>query len=87
MCVCTCAYVFVCVNRGMGGNDGEWWVCRGDNAHGLANSRRGKFREWTGCGHREEVVESTISLPLHTVGTWWALTDAGKTHKTSDWSI
>lgn len=40
-----------------------------DNVHGLANSRRGRFREKTGCGHREEVVESTISLPLHTVGT------------------
>ena len=40
-----------------------------DNVHGFANSRRGRFRDRTGWGHREEVVESTISLPLHTVGT------------------
>lgn len=41
----------------------------------------GRFRDWTGCGHREEVVESTISLPLHTVGTWWALTEARRGRK------
>lgn len=62
--------VCVCMRWGM--------MVEGDNVHGLANSRRGRFRQWTGCGHREEVVESTISLPLHTVGTWWALTEAGK---------
>lgn len=51
----------------------------GNNVHGLANSHGGgRFRDWTGCGHREDVVESTISLPLHTVGTGWALTEAGK---------
>ncbi len=53
-------------------------MAEGDNVHRLANSRRGRFRDGTGCGHREEVVESTISLPLHTVGTWWALTEARK---------
>ena len=37
--------------------------------------------ERIGCGHREEVVESTISLPLHTVGTGGALTEARKKRK------
>lgn len=53
-------------------------MAEGDNVHGLANSRGGRLRDWIECGHREEVVESTISLPLHTVGTWWALTEAGR---------
>lgn len=57
-------------------------MIEGDNVHGLANSRWGIFNEWTGCGHREEVVESTISLPLHTVGTRWALTEAIKQDRT-----
>ena len=71
VCVCICKHVYVgvcvcvcvCVCMIWGNKAG------GDNVHHLANSRRGRFREWTGCGHREEVVESTISLPLHTVGT------------------
>lgn len=41
----------------------------------VAGSREGDRTE---CGHREEVVESTISLPLHTVGTWGAPTEAGE---------
>lgn len=40
------------------------------------------FRERTGRHHREEVVESTTSLPLQTVGTKWELTEAGKEQET-----
>lgn len=58
-------------------------VTGGFNVHGLGNSRWGRLRDVTGCGHREEVVESTISLPLHTVGTWWALTEAGERDRTT----
>lgn len=49
----------------------------------MANSHGGRLWRWTEDGHREEVVESTISLPLHTVGTGGALTEAGmgKTNK------
>ena len=84
VCVCVCVYicVFLCMQcvecvcvRGGGRKVG------GDDVRGLANSRRGRFGEWTVRGHREEVVESTISLPLHTVGTKWALTEAVKTRK------
>lgn len=47
-------------------------------------AERSKERDWSwrggGAGHRtnhrEDVVESTISLPLHTAGTKWALTEA-----------
>lgn len=64
-----CVYVYMCLN-----------VCSLHwGGYGLANSRGDTLRDWAGCGHREEVVESTISLPLHTVGTWCPLAEAGKT--------
>lgn len=50
----------------------------GGGGYGSANSRGGTLRDRAGCSHREEVVESTISLPLHTVGTWCPLAEAGK---------
>lgn len=68
VCVCAC----VCVECVLGGERGGimfmGWLT-------VAGSREGDRTE---CGHREEVVESTISLPLHTVGTWGAPTEAGE---------
>lgn len=48
--------------------DAGWCnVCHRDNSR--AGGGVGAGIERTGCGHRDEVVESTISLPLHTAGT------------------